>query len=779
MDLEAKIKLNRFSPRPYQIALCDAVLNKGYRKAIAIWPRRAGKDIVGLNIAVRECIKRPIVCFYVFPTYSQGRKILWDSLDNHGHRIIDYYIPQELVESKNIQQMQIRFKNGSLIQVVGSDNIDNLVGTNCNFVVYSEYALQSPLAYQFIRPILAANDGKCIFLSTPRGKNHLWEMFQIANQSHDWFCEMLTLDQTNHIPLTEIEKDRQEGVMSDDMIQQEYYCFPAGQQVLTSDGCRSIEDIKPNDLVVSHTGRLRKVSDTISRDYVGQLYHISSYGSCEPIICTPNHPLRVYDRYTQKYIWKEACFIETDDRLVFPKMNMSTPEFATIISEDLCNIIAWYITEGSCSKNSVQFTVNRGESGPIGSLIRAHVPFEQYNTKTAQNIVINSTQWVDFFKSTCGNEANNKRIPFHLILGHEDEFFHELIKGDGCYSEAGDYKKYSYTTVSKTLAYQIQLLANSLGLGYAAGITKRDASISVIEGRKVNCQESYQINISFPGLRNGGGKLIRAKHSIAAKVTSIGITQKFEGKVYNLKVQYDESYLVGGRAVHNCSFDKGVEGSYYIKYLDRMRLNQQVGQVPWESGFKVMTAWDLGMRDSTCVIFFQIIGQTIRIIDCYENSKEGLEHYVKVLDNKPYSYSKHIAPHDIKVRELGTGVSRLEKARQLGVKFVIAPDLSVVDGIEAVRTTLSRVYIDEVRALPLLKALENYRQEYDVKRKVYKDHPLHDNYSHMADAMRYLAISLPKTRDGLTADDIDKNYAKARLGADAGLPSFFRDTQDY
>lgn len=451
MNLETRIILNRFHPREYQIALCDAILNKGYRKAIAIWPRRAGKDIVGLNIAVRECLIRPIVCFYVFPTYSQGRKILWDSLDNNGNRIIDYYIPVELVESKNIQQMQIRFKNGSLIQVVGSDNIDNLVGTNCNFVVYSEYALQSPLAYQFIRPILAANDGKCIFLSTPRGKNHLWELFQIAYHSDDWFCEILTLDTTNHIPIEEIERDRTEGVMSDDMIEQEYFC----------------------------------------------------------------------------------------------------------------------------------------------------------------------------------------------------------------------------------------------------------------------------------------------------------------------------------------SFDKGVEGSYYSKYLDRMRLNQQIGTVPWESGFKVNTAWDLGMRDSTAIIFFQVIGQTIRVIDCYENSKEGLEHYVKVLDNKPYSYNKHIAPHDIRVRELGTGVSRFEKCRQLGVKFEIAPDLSIIDGIEAVRTSLSRVYIDEVKASLLLKALENYRQEYDAKRKVYKDQPLHDNFSHMADAMRYLAISLPKTRDGLSAQDVEYNYQRARLGSDSNMPRFFRDSDNY
>jgi phage terminase large subunit len=202
--------------------------------------------------------------------------------------------------------------------------------------------------------------------------------------------------------------------------------------------------------------------------------------------------------------------------------------------------------------------------------------------------------------------------------------------------------------------------------------------------------------------------------------------------------------------------------------------------VPWEAGFKVHTAWDLGVRDSTTIIFFQTIGQTVRIIDCYEKSKEGLDHYAKVLQNKPYSYGKHIAPHDIKVKEFGSGMTRLEKARQLGIAFTVAPDVSIVDGIEAVRSTLGKIWIDEVACAPLVKAIENYRQEYDAKRKVYKDYPLHDWSSHWADALRYLAISLPKTRDGSSAEDIDRRYNEARYGHNQNLPPVFRtDLPDY
>jgi phage terminase large subunit len=343
------------------------------------------------------------------------KKVIWDSVTNTGDRILDF-IPDSLVDSKNSQEMKIRFKNGSLLQIVGSDNYDSLMGTNPQGVVFSEYALQDPRAYQYIRPILAANLGWALFISTPRGKNHLYELYQIALHSENWFAMKLTLDDTQHISLAEIERERAEGVMSEDLIQQEYYT----------------------------------------------------------------------------------------------------------------------------------------------------------------------------------------------------------------------------------------------------------------------------------------------------------------------------------------SFDMGVEGAYYAKYMDKMRLDGRIGDVPYEPGFKVNTAWDLGVRDSTTIIFFQTVGTTIRIVDCYENSKEGLDHYAKVLAAKPYLYGKHIAPHDIAVRELGSGMTRIEKAKQLGIKFTIADNISIVDGIEAVRSTLNKVWIDQ-KCVPLIKALENYRQEYDVKNRVYKTQPLHNFASHFC----FTADTLVLTRTGM------------------------------
>ena len=448
MPLQAseRIHLNKFKPRPYQVPIFDAIENKGYKRVLAVLPRRAGKDICAWNLIIRAALRRIAVYYYVFPTYAQAKKVIWNSITNSGDTFLDY-IPPSLIASQNSQEMKIVLVNGSIIQLVGSDNVDSLVGTNPYGVVFSEFALQDPRAYQFLRPVLVANDGFMLFISTPRGKNHLWNLLQIAQQNPNWFTYIRSVTETGHISLKDIERERAEGLMSDDLIQQEYFC----------------------------------------------------------------------------------------------------------------------------------------------------------------------------------------------------------------------------------------------------------------------------------------------------------------------------------------SFDRGVEGAYYSRYLDKMRINGQIGDVPYETGFKVHTSWDLGMRDDTTIIFFQTIGTTVRIIDCYSNSSHGLEHYANVLSSKGFVYGKHIAPHDIKVRELGTGMSRLEKARALGISFTVAPDVSVVDGIESVRSAMSKTYIDQKKCEPLIKALESYRQEWDERKQSHKGIPLHDWASHYADNMRYLAITLPKTRDGLTPEELDKRYMDAMLGNSAGLPAMFRD----
>jgi len=226
---------------------------------------------------------------------------------------------------------------------------------------------------------------------------------------------------------------------------------------------------------------------------------------------------------------------------------------------------------------------------------------------------------------------------------------------------------------------------------------------------------------------------------------------------------------------YNCSFTMGVEGAYYARYIDKMRLEGRISEVPWEPAFPVHVSMDLGMRDATSLIFFQIIGTVIHIIDCYENHSQGLEHYVRYLQDKPYTYGDVIAPHDIQVRELGTGMSRLEKARELGLSMEIAPTLSVNDGIEAVRSTLPRCWIDEHKCKFLIKALENYRKEYDNKRKVYNDRPYHDNYSHICDALRYGCLMLPRLGKDPSPEELNERYRRVMYGEQNALPRPFQN----
>jgi hypothetical protein len=146
------------------------------------------------------------------------------------------------------------------------------------------------------------------------------------------------------------------------------------------------------------------------------------------------------------------------------------------------------------------------------------------------------------------------------------------------------------------------------------------------------------------------------------------------------------------------------------------------------------------MSDSMVIWFTQAVGREIRIIDCYANSGEGLTHYANILNQKGYTYESHNAPHDIAVREIGTGKSRLEVAKSLGINFKTVPNLGVHDGIGAVRGILSRCYFDREKCREGLEALRHYRKEWDERRQVFKTSPLHDWSSDYADAFRYFAV---------------------------------------
>lgn len=227
MEANKRIKIPNFEPRPYQLPLL-AQLDSGKRRAIAIWARRHGKDVTALNYTIKKMVQDPGVYFYMFSTFSQGRKVIWDSVTNEGKPFLDFF-PKEIVKSKNVQEMKITLVNGSVFQVIGSDNYNALMGTNPKGVVLSEYALQNPLAWEYIKPILAVNKGWALFISTPRGKNHFWDLYQMAKDNPEWYVEKITVEDTNLLTEQDLDRERREGT-SEELIQQEYYCsFDMGQ----------------------------------------------------------------------------------------------------------------------------------------------------------------------------------------------------------------------------------------------------------------------------------------------------------------------------------------------------------------------------------------------------------------------------------------------------------------------------------------------------------------------------------------------------------------------
>lgn len=221
--------------RPHQENFGRAMMQEGKKRAVCVWHRRAGKDSASLNFTAVAAHQQVAAYWHMLPTALQGRKVVWDAIDPRtGVRSIDQAFPKELRKNINNTEMKIEFKNGSMWQVVGSDNFDSLVGSNPFGVVFSEFSIANPAAWDYIRPILKENGGWAIFIYTPRGKNHGYDLFKMAKKNPDWFAEILTIEDTKRNDGTPVfsQQDFQEEL--DDgmdllLAKQEYYCsFDAG-----------------------------------------------------------------------------------------------------------------------------------------------------------------------------------------------------------------------------------------------------------------------------------------------------------------------------------------------------------------------------------------------------------------------------------------------------------------------------------------------------------------------------------------------------------------------
>lgn len=233
-ELQKAAALNRlphqWSPRPYQEPLWS-YMNEGGKRACLIWHRRSGKDDVALNWAAIAAHQRIGEYWHMLPESAQGRKVVWDAVSPHtGLRRIDQAFPKYLRDRTRDNEMVVKFKNGSLWRVVGSDNYESLLGATPAGVVFSEWALADPNAWAFLRPILAENDGWAMFITTPRGTNHAKRTLDLARADEKWFAQVLGAEDTEVFTPDQLsaelhdyigEYGKEEGTA---LFEQEYNC---------------------------------------------------------------------------------------------------------------------------------------------------------------------------------------------------------------------------------------------------------------------------------------------------------------------------------------------------------------------------------------------------------------------------------------------------------------------------------------------------------------------------------------------------------------------------
>ena len=412
-------------PREYQLGLWDAIVSGKKKRAACVWHRRAGKDHEAINIIAVSMFKRPGVYWHVLPTYAQGQKAIWNGMDNDGRRFIEY-IPREAVARHRNDEMRLEIYDelgGAQYQVIGGDQPDRLMGANPVGVVFSEYSLMNPMGWDLVRPILNANDGWAVFIYTPRGYNHGYKLLKAAQESDNWYTEVLDITKTRR-----------------------------------------------------HDGK--------------------------PVV-TPEQ--------------------------VEEEVRMGMPE--------------------------------------------------------------------------------------------------ELAR-----------------------------------------------------------QEYY------------------------------------------------------------CDFAAPLVGAYYSKeFIAIDRDGRCSADVVWRKDYPVYTSWDLGIRDTMAIWFYQIIDGWVNYIDYEAGVGGGIEEYAKVLEKKPYVYKRHYAPHDAARREIGTGTSIMETAARLGLRFTVVPRTSSVDDdINACRLVLARSRFNSEACAEGIEALRQYRKEYDMSRRVWSVKPVHDWTSHAADSYRTGAVVMPR-----------------------------------
>lgn len=199
------------------------------------------------------------------------------------------------------------------------------------------------------------------------------------------------------------------------------------------------------------------------------------------------------------------------------------------------------------------------------------------------------------------------------------------------------------------------------------------------------------------------------------------------------RAQFEQEYL--------CSFNAAILGAFYAREMLVVRNEGRITSIEPVAGVPVHTAWDLGVRDSTAIWWFQVVGAQVFILDFYMAHGAGVDHYAEVCAGKPFARGVDYVPHDAMVKEWGSGRTRVEQMQAHGLNPKVVPLATKLDGIAAVRKTLPLCVFDPRCEDEGIAALEQYRREWDDDRKTFRNNEIHDWTSHGADAFRYLALA--------------------------------------
>lgn len=285
---------NNWNPRDYQLPAWKA-LEGGIKRALLLWHRRAGKDDVCLHWAATQAMQRIGNYWHMLPQYAQARKSVWEAVNPRtGMRRIDEAFPDAICETKRSQDMFIRFRNGSTWQLVGSDTYNSLVGSPPIGVTASEWALADPSAWAYLRPILLENGGWAVFITTVRGKNHVFRMHEAHKNDPDWFVQVLAATDTGAMSAQALEKERLEyqaeyGVDDGDaLFAQEYLCdwnaaivgSYYGRMMRDAETAGRIRSVPYDPMALVHTAWDLGLSDSTAIWFfqiVGFEFHIIDY----------------------------------------------------------------------------------------------------------------------------------------------------------------------------------------------------------------------------------------------------------------------------------------------------------------------------------------------------------------------------------------------------------------------------------------------------------------------------------------------------------------------